>query len=223
MQSEHIERPDGPLPPETMIGTRWLALLSGSVLLLVFVYGYRYWYPPASSPPVVAVEPAPTPAPATVITPTTDGLMDFKLPDGTTLRAAPDGVESKLLEFITNSGKLVDKSTWFTMDRLEFETASASLRESSNAQLDNLASILSAFPNVKIKLGGYTDNTGTVDANLKLSGERAASAIAALISRGVDSHRLEAEGYGEQFPVADNSTAEGRARNRRTDIHVTEK
>jgi K(+)-stimulated pyrophosphate-energized sodium pump len=59
------------------------------------------------------------------------------------------------------------------MDRLAFDTASASLRESSSAQLNNLAAILRAFPNIMIKLGGYTDNTGNVDAKLKLSDERA--------------------------------------------------
>jgi OOP family OmpA-OmpF porin len=214
-------------------GTGSLKLVIGLVVLLLAFFGLRNCQtqtsetPPAGS---VALAPAPISGPAPVpppvsppATPVDDGLTTLTLPDGTTFRAAADGVESKLLAFITDGTKAVDKTTWFTMDRLEFETGSATLRDTSNAQLDDIAAILKAFPAVKLKLGGYTDNTGEPASNRKLSGERAATAVAALVSRGVDPTRLEAEGYGDQFPVAGNATAEGRQRNRRTDVHVTQK
>jgi outer membrane protein OmpA-like peptidoglycan-associated protein len=74
-----------------------------------------------------------------------------------------------------------------------------------------------------IKLGGYTDNTGDPQANLTLSQQRADTVMADLVKLGVDASRMKAEGYGQEHPVADNSTEEGRAKNRRIDIRVTGK
>jgi OmpA-OmpF porin, OOP family len=174
--------------------------------------------PVAATPAPVAAEPIPEPTPAP-----TDGLVDLALPDGTTLRVAADGLEGKLVGFITDSSRAVDKDTWFTMTGLEFETGSATLSAKSNAQLDAVTATLKAFPAVNLKIGGYTDNTGNAAANMKLSGERAAATVAALVSRGVDAARLAGEGYGDQHPVADNATEEGRQRNRRIDVRVTAK
>jgi outer membrane protein OmpA-like peptidoglycan-associated protein len=127
------------------------------------------------------------------------------------------------LTFITDPTKAVDKETWFSFDRLEFETDSAELKPSSSEQLSNIASILKAYPQVAVKIGGYTDNTGDAAHNLKLSEDRATSTLNELVALGIPKSRLAAEGYGQQFPVADNSTPEGRQRNRRIDIRVTKK
>jgi outer membrane protein OmpA-like peptidoglycan-associated protein len=72
-------------------------------------------------------------------------------------------------------------------------------------------------------LGGYTDNVGKPEANVALSQSRAESVKGQLVKMGIAATRLAAEGYGEQHPVADNTTAEGRAQNRRIDIRVTKK
>ena len=74
-----------------------------------------------------------------------------------------------------------------------------------------------------LKLGGYTDNRGDPQANLKLSQEQAKAVMADLVNLGIDAGRLKAEGYGQEHPVADNSTEEGRAKNRRIDLQVTSK
>jgi K(+)-stimulated pyrophosphate-energized sodium pump len=113
--------------------------------------------------------------------------------------------------------------TWIDFDRLLFNSGEATLQPQSNQQLDNVAAILRAYPAVKIRLGGYTDNTGDPTANQKLSEERADSVMTALEQRGIDSSRLSAQGYGEENPVADNSTEEGRQKNRRISIRVAEK
>jgi K(+)-stimulated pyrophosphate-energized sodium pump len=76
---------------------------------------------------------------------------------------------------------------------------------------------------VKLKIGGYTDNTGDAAANMRLSQARADSVRAELIQLGVGADRLEAQGYGDQHPVADNSTEEGRQKNRRISMRVTAK
>jgi outer membrane protein OmpA-like peptidoglycan-associated protein len=146
-----------------------------------------------------------------------------KLPDGTNLSIAGNSVESSLVSFIEDKSKPVDKTTWFTFDRLYFETGKSTLKPESQEQLKNIAAILKAYPNVKIKLGGYTDNTGDAAVNKKISSERAKSALQALVKLGVDAGRLSAEGYGQEFPVASNATPEGRAQNRRIDIRVTQK
>ena len=74
-----------------------------------------------------------------------------------------------------------------------------------------------------MKLGGYTDNIGDPAANLMLSQKRAETTMSELVKLGIDAKRLEAEGYGDKHPVADNSTEEGRQKNRRIDIRVTNK
>jgi outer membrane protein OmpA-like peptidoglycan-associated protein len=150
-------------------------------------------------------------------------LVDRKLPGGVTLRIPSLGVETKLLRFIEDSTAVVVKETWFSFDRLEFETDSAVLKASSREQLKNVADILRAYPNVTVKIGGYTDNVGDDAHNMKLSADRATNTMNEIVNLGVDRSRLEAEGYGENHPIADNTSAEGRQRNRRVDIRVTKK
>lgn len=138
-------------------------------------------------------------------------LGDFfktKLPDGVELNIPKFGIENKLLVFIQDTSKPLDDTTWFNFDRLLFDTGKATLQPSSQEQLNNIAEILRAYPNVYLKIGGYTDNTGDAAANKALSEARAKNVVDALISKGVDASRLDAEGYGDQYPVADNSTEE---------------
>ena len=150
-------------------------------------------------------------------------LPMVKLPNGIELNVPELGVERKLIAFIVDASKPVDKTTWFTLDRLEFDTGSAAFKPSSMEQLKNIAEILKAYPKVALKIGGYTDNRGNPDANLKLSQKRAENTMQEIVKSGVDAKRLEAEGYGEKYPVADNSIKEGRQRNRRIDLRVTSK
>ena len=144
------------------------------------------------------------------------------LANGTELNIASNGnpVEMALLDFI-KSGKAIDKKAWFDFDRLLFETGSATLKPESAEQLKNIAEILKAYPTVNVKLGGYTDNTGNANNNLKLSGDRAAAVKAELEKLGIAETRLESEGYGQANPVASNDTEESRALNRRISIRVT--
>jgi outer membrane protein OmpA-like peptidoglycan-associated protein len=150
-------------------------------------------------------------------------LIERRLPLGVTLRIPSLGVENKLIAFIEDPSLSADRETWFSFDRLEFETDRADLKPSSREQLRNIAEILRAYPNVNVKIGGYTDNVGDDDYNLKLSADRASNTLNEIVNLGVDRSRLESEGYGETHPIADNATADGRQRNRRIDIRVTKK
>ncbi len=75
-------------------------------------------------------------------------------------------------------------------------------------------------PTVKIQINGHTDNSGKVADNARLSENRAKSVTAYLVTKGINAGRLSFKGYGDTQPVANNSTAEGRAQNRRTELKV---
>jgi outer membrane protein OmpA-like peptidoglycan-associated protein len=146
-----------------------------------------------------------------------------RLPDGTVLAVVPTSIESRLAGFIVDSSRMTDKTTWFDFDRLRFASNSADLLPESQDQLRNVAKILAVYPNVSVKIGGYTDNVGDAAANKRLSKERAANVRSALIKAGVASDRLTSEGYGDAHPIADNSTEQGRAQNRRISVLVVKK
>ena len=132
---------------------------------------------------------------------------------------APRRDFSRLIEANTP----IDRETWYELDRITFETDSATLRPQSREQLANIAAILKAYPSVRVKIGGYTDNSGDAATNLRLSQARAETVLNELRTMGVAASRLEAEGYGQAHPVADNATAEGRATNRRVALRLTER
>jgi len=115
------------------------------------------------------------------------------------------------------------KRTMPTSVDLRFDTGSAELRPESQEQLNNFAADLRAYPDVRVNVGGYTDNVGSAERNRQLSQERANSVMAELVSKGISADRLTAEGFGEQNFIADNSTATGRAQNRRVTVSVTVK
>ena len=117
--------------------------------------------------------------------------------------------------------KVLDPNNWYTIENLYFETGSSDLKAGSEAQLLNLVEIMTAYPDLKIKLGGYTDNSGNEESNQKLSNLRAQTAKLKLLELGIAADRVEAEGYGSQHPVcAANDTDECKAKNRRIDVRV---
>jgi OmpA-OmpF porin, OOP family len=151
--------------------------------------------------------------------------IERRLPTGTTLRVRNDGTESKLLAYLDANpapGEVND-TVWFEFDRLLFDKGATTLTPASEPQLRDVAAILTAYPTVHATIGGYTDNTGNPSHNMSLSQGRATSVVTELISIGVPAERLTAKGYGDAHPVADNATADGRARNRRIALRVTQR
>ena len=102
-----------------------------------------------------------------------------------------------------------------------FAVDSTAISPSFRAALDEVAASMQKYPNSLIDVMGHTDSTGSDAYNLDLSKRRAEAVANYLVSRGVSRARIETIGYGEQYPVADNSTAEGRAQNRRVEIRIT--
>jgi len=108
--------------------------------------------------------------------------------------------------------------------QIRFATGSARIvgRESQRI-LDDVAAALRDNPQIKkVRIEGHTDSVGSDARNLKLSQARAESVQSALIREGIDPGRLEAVGFGETQPIASNSTAKGRAENRRTEFNIVE-
>jgi outer membrane protein OmpA-like peptidoglycan-associated protein len=104
-----------------------------------------------------------------------------------------------------------------------FETARAVIQQRSFALLDNVATILKTHPEIgRVRVEGHTDSVGKRAYNVALSRRRAEAVVKALVARGVTAERLVSEGVGPDRPVADNATAEGRARNRRVELRVVD-
>lgn len=101
-----------------------------------------------------------------------------------------------------------------------YETDSFGLEPESRAELDRVYDFLIQNPSVGIEISGHTDNTGTPEHNQELSEQRARSVVEYLVNKGIDSKRLDAAGYGETRPVANNESEEGRALNRRTELKI---
>jgi outer membrane protein OmpA-like peptidoglycan-associated protein len=98
---------------------------------------------------------------------------------------------------------------------LAFDTDSASIKEESKPVLAEIAKLLKNDQSLQLKVEGHTDNQGTAAHNKKLSESRAQSVMQAVTALGIDAKRLQAAGYGQDKPVADNATEAGRAKNRR--------
>jgi OmpA-OmpF porin, OOP family len=101
---------------------------------------------------------------------------------------------------------------------INFDTGKATIKPDSSKTLDDAAAALKAASNLKVEVGGHTDNVGAAQANEKLSGDRAQAVMAALVKRGVAADRMKAKGFGQSAPVADNRSEEGRAKNRRVEL-----
>lgn len=99
-----------------------------------------------------------------------------------------------------------------------FETASTNLKPVSKAKLDELHSIIKGYSDFTLSIEGHTDSSGAADLNQRLSEKRAAAVRNYLVSKGLPSHRITSIGYGENRPIADNNTAEGKRMNRRVEL-----
>lgn len=109
-----------------------------------------------------------------------------------------------------------------TLKNVFFDTGKSTLKSSSNEALNNLYSFLDRKKDIRIEIGGHTDNVGDDESNMKLSQTRANAVRDYLINKGISADRLIAKGYGETDPVASNDTPEGRQKNRRTQIRILE-
>lgn len=116
--------------------------------------------------------------------------------------------------------KQLKSGTRIILNNIFYESGSFALEPTSTAELDFLASFLKENKNVKVEIGGHTDNVGSRQDNITLSDNRAKEVVKYLVKAGIPASRMKSKGYGETMPVADNGTAEGRAKNRRTELRI---
>jgi outer membrane protein OmpA-like peptidoglycan-associated protein len=107
------------------------------------------------------------------------------------------------------------------MRNVFYETDSYLLKDESISELNKLTELLNLNPTLTIEIGGHTDNVGSANYNLTLSENRAKSVAQYLTENGIDASRITWKGYGLTKPIGDNSTEDGRAENRRTEIKIT--
>lgn len=146
--------------------------------------------------------------------------------NGTTLKGYRGGMEDRMISFLKSDGyKNANddadlKDTWYDFDHVNFKMGSSTeLEAGSQEQLNNLVAILKAYPDAKIKIGGYTDKTGDEATNVKISTARANFIKDWLTKAGVGNQVLGAEGYGSKFATVDaNASDAERAKDRKMSI-----
>ena len=152
----------------------------------------------------------------------------LRLPGGATVAGVgSSSTENFLHQFLSDPAVHIDTidltKGWFNFDRVFFDAGKATLTAESVSQLRNVATLLRAYPQARIKLGGYTDSTGTYKVNKLLSDARARTAWASLVEMGISPGRIDARGYGPRYAIAPNTSEEGRAQNRRLSVKVLHK
>ncbi|RMH40376.1 MAG: OmpA family protein [Deltaproteobacteria bacterium] len=127
----------------------------------------------------------------------------------------PDGCPKKYKNVVVTKSKIELKQTIY------FETGKATIKPVSFGLLDEVAQALKDNPTITVRIEGHTDSRGSRAYNLRLSDARAKAVRDYLIAKGIAPERMVAQGFGEDVPIADNRTAEGRAQNRRVEFVIT--
>ena len=135
------------------------------------------------------------------------------------LKMDSESATGKILSYIDRD---FDGEAVFRFKYLNFDSGSSKMDVAAKTEVDHLAFLLKAYPAVTVEINGHTDNVGDAAKNKALSSDRANAVIARLIDKGINKSRLTANGYGQQQPIGDNGTKEGKALNRRIEIKVVQ-
>jgi len=156
------------------------------------------------------------------ITTAANAVSGIHLPDGINLSVPQGSLNYELARFLGDTSATAVPKT-FVFDHLNFVSGSTQLTPDSDKTVSDLAQVLKAYPSAQVQLSGHTDNTGNPQSNQALSLDRANTVKAALVNDGVGANRISTQGFGQERPIASNDTEQGRERNRRTELTVTQK
>lgn len=158
------------------------------------------------------------------------GRFEILIPEGKTFVVQVDGFAGaentsefeipEMEQLIVMNYTIVTEKTASNQLDVEFETGSAELKPNSYKAIDELYNWMKDKTNIKIEIGGHTDNVGSDASNQTLSQSRAESVRKYMVDKGIDADRILAKGYGESKPIATNDTSEGRQKNRRTEVRI---
>lgn len=212
-------KPRADMPPAktTKKSSNWLTWL---ILILLFILVFFWWRScnrrKMSEVVHRATEVVDTAANRVVRTATTATekvLTQLELPNGITIHAFGGGIEDRMIAFLKsdtykNATNNDLKNHWFEFDNIEFEVNSATqLMHDSRTQIGNIAAIMKAYPDSKIRIAGFADKTGSRAANMALSEKRANHIKSLLVEDGIPANRISTEGFGEEHaihPVTDS-------------------
>lgn len=121
------------------------------------------------------------------------------------------------------NAKQTERGLVITLSDVLFRNDRAQLQAAGLRNVDKLAEFLTQYPEYNVLVEGYTDSRGSEDHNQEISDRRAYSVRTALVNDGVGSERIRTQGYGEEYPVADNDTASNRQLNRRVEIILSDR
>ncbi|MCY1396603.1 putative lipoprotein YiaD precursor [compost metagenome] len=124
-------------------------------------------------------------------------------------------LEEQMVSLATNE---TERGLVLTLGDVLFDSGEADLKPAANRTVLKLVQFLQLNPRRVIRIEGYTDSAGDAQENLRLSRDRAQSVADVLGDLGIDARRIQVQGYGEKYPVADNASSLGRAQNRRVEI-----
>ena len=157
-------------------------------------------------------------------------IGNFHYDDETEITEVPDGlnyafyliddIEVKDIKENCDGSKIIEIAKVINVQNIQFELDSSDLTSSSYPELDKLVFLMNDNPTMKIQIIGHTDNQGDASHNQTLSSDRALSVGAYLQSQGISEEVFKTEGKGDSYPIADNSTEEGRKLNRRVEIKI---
>lgn len=119
------------------------------------------------------------------------------------------------------NAKQTDRGSVVTFGDVLFDYNKSQLKSGAFVNITRLAQFLQSNPDRKVIVEGYTDSTGSASYNQSLSESRATSVMAALVRAGIEPSRIVAQGYGKEYPIADNTSDAGRAQNRRVEVTIS--
>jgi outer membrane protein OmpA-like peptidoglycan-associated protein len=179
---------------------RWVWLLiTGVIVLAAGLYYYNLQKPSVqNSPPVTDTVKAALDTMAAIATP--ENPLAIKLPDGSVINAKKGGIEVQLIDFFNDPESKPSRRYPYNFDQVQFNPGTAVITSESMPQIQNVAMILKAYPNAKIKIGGFNEKGGDSAGNRALSESRATSISAALKAAGAGkSQIISVEGFGSDF------------------------
>ncbi len=199
-------------------------------IILILVAGIVVWYfmskqTPSGNPPQAITD---------TVTPSKDTIKQdiiaekkytLKLPDGVLLDAKKGGIEDQLIIFFTDPKSKASRRFPFNFDQLSFNNGTSNITNESMVQIQNVASILKAFPKAKIKIGGFNEKGGDSTSNKLLSESRANAVAEAIKAAGVNSNQIAGvEGFGSDFAKYPAEAADSlREKDKRISISVRSK
>jgi outer membrane protein OmpA-like peptidoglycan-associated protein len=128
-----------------------------------------------------------------------------------------DSLRKKLNSIVTQK---TDKGLMMTLGDFVFDSSKATIKQDAVDNFTKVVQFINTYPDNNVRIEGHTDSSGSNQLNLRLSQQRADAVKALLIKNGIKSNQIESIGMGEDFPIAENSSSAGKAKNRRVEIII---